>query len=288
MPSTAPSSSRAQSHVTDSVPASRADARDQAGLTADYMPYRPASTSPFVPAGVDPDSLVWAETVAPGGYTHRVLARGSRIRFDDPTGRACAHVILYNALGPDERLNVADTVKIPWQAYLGTGHPLLSGDGRALATITADSSGRHDAFCGTSTDRSNLARYGAAAPEGPAPSGRSRFLLAAAKHGLTGRDLPPSVSFFQGVRVESDGALTFQGGAGAGTSVELVAELPLLVLVANVPHPLDPAAEYRVGPLRVHAWPGQPTGPGDDRFTASPEVNRAYLNSIDYLGARGL
>ncbi len=132
-------SSIAELHQTDSVRASQADARAQSARTSDYRPYRPASTSPHIPAGVDASALLWAETVAPGGYTHKVLARGTRIRFDDPTGFACAHVIVYNALETSERLNVADTVKIPWQAYLGAGHPLLSGDGRILATIT----GRH-------------------------------------------------------------------------------------------------------------------------------------------------
>jgi urea carboxylase-associated protein 2 len=281
-------SSIADDPLTDSVLAARADARARAQLTADHMPYRPASSSPFAPEGIAAAALTWAETVAPGGYTHRVVARGTRIRLDDPTGAACASVLLFNALETGERLNVADTIKIPWQAYLGTGHPLLSGDGRALATITGDTSGHHDTFCGTTTDEASIAKYGSAEPQGPAPSGRSRFLLAASKHGLTGRDLPPSISFFQGVHVEADGALTFLGGAGPGTFVELVAELPLLVLIVNVPHPLDPSDDYLVGPLRVHAWPGRPTLPGDPQFTATPEVNRAYLNSIDYAEARGL
>jgi len=274
-------------HLTDSVLHARADARAQGGQTSPWMPYLPASSSSFCPPGVDPAMLIWAETVAPGGYTHKVLAAGTRLRFDDPTGDACAHLLVYNAAEPVERLNVADTQKIPWQAYLGAGHPLLSGDGRVLATITADSSGHHDAFCGTSTDAFNLHKYGDARPEGPAPSGRGLFVKAAAKHGLSRRDLPPSVSFFQGVRVGADGALDWLGSAGAGTHVELVAELPLLVLVANVAHPLDPRPDYVVGPLRVHAWCGAPTGPDDDRFTATPELHRAYLNTVDYREARG-
>lgn len=274
-------------HQTDSVTASRSDARAQAGSQSEYMPWLPASTSPFVPDGVDPADLVWAETVAPGGYTHRVLARGSRIRFDDPTGDACANLVVYNALEPWERLNVADTQKIPWQAYLGAGSPLLSGDGRALATIVEDTSGRHDAFCGTSTDAWNTAKYGNAAPEGPSPSGRSLLAKAAAKHGLTKRDLPPSISFFQGVRVDPEGALEPTGSAGPGRHVTLVAELPLLVLVASVAHPLDPRPDYVVGPLRVHAWRGAPTTAADARFTATPELTRAYLNSIDHAEARG-
>ncbi|GAA3389050.1 urea amidolyase associated protein UAAP1 [Cryptosporangium minutisporangium] len=275
-------------HLTDSVRNARADARAQTGLTSEWMPYLPASGSPFAPAGVDPADLVWAETVAPGGYTHKVLARGTRLRLDDPTGDACAHLVVHNALEPVERLNVADTLKIPWQAYLGAGHPLLSGEGRVLATIVADTSAHHDAFCGTTTEAWNDRKYGDARPEGPSPAGRSLFVKAAAKHGLSRRDLPPSVSFFQGVRVGADGSFTWLGSAGPGTSVELVAELPLLVLLANVAHPLDPRPEYVVGPLRVHAWRGPATGPGDERFTATPERNRAYLNSIDYAEARGL
>jgi urea carboxylase-associated protein 2 len=274
--------------MTDTVLNARSDARAQSGRSSEWMPYLPASSSPFVPPGVDPADLVWGEVVAPGGYTHKVLARGTRIRFDDPTGDACANVVLYNALEPVERLNVADTQKIPWQAYLGEGHPLLSGDGRVLASIVADTSGRHDAFCGTSTDAWNDEKYGDSRPEGPSPSGRGLFVKAAAKHGLGRRDLPPSISFFQGVRVGPGGELTWQGSAGAGTYVELLAELPLLVLVANVAHTLDPRADYVVGPLRVHAWRGTVTCPQDARFTRTPELERAYLNSIDYAQARGV
>ena len=239
-------------HRTDTVLASRADARAQASADSDYRPYRPASTSPHIPVGVDPSTLTWAETVAPGGYAHKVVSRGTRVRLDDPTGSACAHVLLYNAWETTERLNVADTVKIPWQAYLGAGHPLLSGDGRILATIAEDTSGQHDAFCGTTSDEFASAKYGSAAPQGASPSGRALFTLAAAKHGLTPRDLPPSVSFFQGVRVGDDGSLDFRGSAGAGKSVVLIAELPLIILVANVPHPLDPSPDYLVGPLRIN------------------------------------
>jgi hypothetical protein len=258
-------------HNTGTVVAARDDARAQAGRVAEAMPYLPASATPYPPAGVDPAALTWAETVASGGYTHKVLARGTRIQLADVTGEACAHVLLYNADQPWERLNAADTVKIPWQAYLGQGHPLLSGDGRVLATITEDNAdGHHDAFCGTGA------------------RGRELLALAAAKHDLTLRDLPPSVSFFQGVRIDADGATVFTGGAGPAASVELLAELPLIVLIANVPHPVDPRPEPAGGPLRVHAWKSEPTGPGDPYWDTTPEAHRAYLNTADYAAARGI
>ena len=276
------------SRDTASVLAARSDARAQGSGVSDWMPYLPASSTPHPPAGVDPAGLVWAETVAPGGYTHKRVARGTRIRFEDPTGDACAHVLVLNAVEPWERLNVADTQKIPWQAYLGEGHPLLSGDGRVLATVLADTSGRHDAFCGTSSDAWNTRKYGGAEPYGATPSGRGLLTQAAAKHGLGPRDLAPTVSFFQGVRVEEDGAFRWLGSAGPGASVDLLAELPLIVLVADVPHPLDPRDDYVVGPLRVHAWRNAPTSAADERFAASPERRRAYLNTLAYADAAGL
>jgi urea carboxylase-associated protein 2 len=266
----------------------RDHARAQGGTTVEAMPTLPASAWPSPPPGVDATDLTWAEVVAGGNYTNKAVARGTTIRLTDVAGDACAHVLLFNADQPWERLNVADTVKIPWQAYLGPGHPLLSDQGRVLATVLEDGSGHHDALCGTSSRAANEARYGDGAAPGPSPAGRELLLLGALKHGLGPRDVPPSLSFFQGVRVGADGALAFTGSAGAGRSVTLRAELPLVVLLANVPHPLDARAAYTCTALEVLAWRGAPTGPGDPVWSASPEGERAYLNTDGYATARGI
>jgi uncharacterized protein YcgI (DUF1989 family) len=163
---------------------------------------------------------------------------------------------------------VADTVKIPWQAYLGLGHPLLSDQGRVLATVIGDDSGRHDALCGGG------------------PAARARFVNAAAKHGLEPRDLPPSVSLFQGVRVQADGSLAWLGSAGPGCAVTLRCELPLVVLLADVPHPVDPRPEPEVTALEVLAWRGESTKPDDPLWTSTPELQRAFENTADYWEAR--
>ena len=243
---------------------------------------------PEPPPGIAAADLIWAETVPGGNYTHRVLARGSSLRLADPTGDACAHLLLYVADRPWERLNTADTTKVQWNAYLGAGSLLLSDQGRALATVTEDGSGRHDALCGTSTLARNTARYGGGSPQSGSPAGRELLLLAAAKNGLGRRDLAPSLSLFQGTRVGADGALEFTGSAGPGTAVTLRAEQPLTVLVANVPHPLDPRPDYTCGPVEVTAWPGTPTGPGDPYWDATPEAHRAYLNTTEFCAARGI
>ncbi|GGN51962.1 hypothetical protein FHR83_008946 [Actinoplanes campanulatus] len=240
---------------------------------------------PTVPAG---DGLTWAETIPGGGYASKRLARGTTLRLTDRYGDACVSVLLFNADEPFERLNVADTVKVLWQAYVGEGHLLLSDQGRVLASVTAGAADRSDTFCGTTTLRSNTQRYGDGSPHGGTPAGRELFTLAAAKHGLTRRDLPPSVSFFQGVRVGDDGMFTWLGSAGAGATVELRAEMPVTVLLANAPHPIDPRDAYTCSPVEIRAWTGAPTAPTDHLWSRTPEGERAFANTADYLTARGI
>lgn len=274
--------------TTDTTLAAREHARAQAGRVAEAMPVLPARAAPDLPGGVRADDVTWAETVAGGGYASKVLARGTTLRLEDLHGDACAHVVLFNADQPWERLNVADTVKIPWQAYLTTGHPLLSDQGRVLATIVADTSGCHDALCGASVLSRNEERYGDGSPQRGSPAGRELLALAASKHDLTRRDIAPSVSFFQGVRVAPSGHVCFEGSAGPGCHVELRAELPLVVLVANAAHPVDPRERYTCSTLRIVAWRGAPTAPADPLWSSTPELQRAFENTADYADARGI
>jgi urea carboxylase-associated protein 2 len=265
----------------------RDHARAQGDTIVEHMPTVPAASYGPVPNSLDPSRLVWAERVAPGGYAHRVLAPGTSVRLGDVEGEACAHVLLFRADQPWERLCVADTVKVQWQAYSGAGQLLLSDQGRVLATITADSSGCHDSICGTTTLLGNVERYGSGSPEGPSPAGRELFVLAAAKHGLAPRDLPPSMSFFKGVKVDpSNGRLSWVGGCGGPSTLELRAEIPLLLLVANTAHPLDPRPAWVNSTLEVLAWTDSRTGPRDPWWNSSPERTRAYLNTVEDLAAR--
>ena len=274
---------------TATTTGARDHARAQAGTIAESMPVLPATSYQRVPPGVDEETMTWAETIAAGGYSSKVVARGSTLRLTDLHGDACAHVLLYNADQPWERLNVADTVKVPWQAYLGPGHPMLSDQGRVLATIVADTAGSHDALCGCGTPAARARRHGDGSPHGLTPAARALFLLAAAKHDLGPRDLGPSVSFFKGVHVEDDGRLRFIGAAGGpGAYVELRAELPLTVLVVNAPHPLDQRSDYSCSTLEVLAWRGEATRPGELLWSSTPELERALLNTADYLTARGI
>ena len=108
-------------------------------------------------------------------------------------------------------------------------------------------------------------------------------MLAAAKFGLGRRDIHPAFSWFKGVTIGTDGSVQPQLGPFApGRSLVLRAEMRLIVLLANCPHPLDPRTDYTVTPVRVQAWRG-PLTPADDPVRlATPEGQRAFLNVDDY------
>jgi urea carboxylase-associated protein 2 len=252
------------------------------------QPTIPASAAVDLPDGVVADDVIFEETLGPGAASTHRLPRGGRLRLVDTAGDGCVALMLHRADAPTERLNVADTIKVQWQAYLGPGAALLSGMGRVLATFVDDTSARHDALCGASIASDNAARYGDGMVSGPTPSARDRLLLGLAKWGLSRRDLPPALTLFKGVRVGEDGALDFDGDVRPGRHITLRAEVDLIVTLANCPHRLDPRPAYSCSPVRMTAWSAPPTPPDDPLRASSPEVLRAFQNTEALLAEEGL
>lgn len=241
---------------TATTAGARVHAREQHGRTVDAMRYVPAAGAPArllagLPDGASP---TWAESLAFGRYTTLPLARGTRIRLTDTAGDACVHALLYRAGAMHERLNVADTVKVPWQAYPTTGHPLLSDAGRLMATIVADTSSRHDALTGATTLEGNNAKYGAGTAHSASPAARELLTLGALKNGLGPRDVAPSLSLFKGTAVDPAGSITFTGSAGPGAAVELLLQLDAVLVLANTAHPLDPRTDFTGTAVDIVAW----------------------------------
>ncbi|MEW6018325.1 MAG: urea amidolyase associated protein UAAP1 [Pseudomonadota bacterium] len=261
----------------------QAHARAQGGARVESMPTLPPGDAPERPPEVAAQDMLWAETVAPGGYAAKRLGRGARLRLTDVRGDACASMLVFNAESPVERLNVADTVKVQWNAYLGEGRLLLSDMGRVLFSLLEDTAGTHDAFCGASNAASNARRYGEGDNWGPHPNARDRFSLGVAKFGLGRKDIHPCLNWFKGVRIAPDGAVETQVGPFApGRQVTLRAEMDVIVVLANCPHVRDPRPDYSVTPLQVAAWRGPVAGEDDPIRNATPEGLRAFLNVEDY------
>ncbi len=125
---------------------------------------------------------------------------------------------------------------------------LLSDMGRVFFSVIEDTSFAHDALAGGSTAASNLAKYGS----GSFRNTRDNFVLAAAKLGLSRRDIHPCVTFFAPVSVNADGAFTWdESKRKKGDFVDLRAEMNLFVALSNCPHPMDPCTEYAPQPVEA-------------------------------------
>lgn len=264
--------------------AARRHAHAMDGTVVEAMPTVPAQLAANRPPGVRAEDMLWEETVAAGGYAARRLPRGARLRLVDAQGDACVSMLVFNSEQPTERLNVADTVKVQWNAYLTAGAMLLSDMGRVMLSLLEDGAGTHDSFCGASNAASNARRYGSGDNWGPHPNARDRFLLGTAKFGLSRRDIHPCVNWFKGVRIAADGATVLDHGPFApGRALTLRADMNLIVVLANCPHPLDPRPDYCVTPVRVSAWRGAPAPADDPVRAAGPESQRAFWNTEEFF-----
>jgi len=277
------SGSTSASSTTADPAGARAHARAMAGTRVEAMPTIPATAATSLPPGVDAADVVWDETLAAGGYAARVLARGTRLQLTDLYGDAAVSMLVFNAERPVERLNVADTVKIQWNAYLGAGRFLLSDMGRVMLSVLADDTKGHDAFCGASNQASNARKYGDGFNHGAHPNARDRFVIALAKYGMNRRDIHPCVNWFKPVAIAADGAVELDHGPHTpGQYITLRAEMDVIVVLANCPHVRDPRQDYSVTPVRATAWRGPVTAQDDAIRMATPEGLRAFENVEDY------
>ncbi len=107
---------------------------------------------------------LYTQTLTRAGMWSGVIGRGQTLRLTDLDGGANVGLLLYNADLTVERYNMPDTLK--GQHIFHVRHPfcLHSDMGRVLASITADTVGWHDTWCGVSDAAMIERRWG------PAPS----------------------------------------------------------------------------------------------------------------------
>lgn len=216
-------------------------------------------------------------------WSHRVR-RGSALRLTALEDGTNVSVLLYSAENPLERYCMPDTLKAQQVARVAGGDALLSDMGRALAVVSADSCGWHDAIGGIGSTAGDDARFG---PRRYQEHGnamrrgaRERLLVELSKHGLGPRDLVPAVNCFSKVVVRDGGALEFiVGHSVAGDHVELRAELDLLAVLCSAPHPLDPSVEYPARRVRVEVG----RAGGGLLPVPRPETERALRNVAEHL-----
>jgi urea carboxylase-associated protein 2 len=224
------------------------------------------------------------ETLSGGSMWSWVLKRGTTLRITDLQGGANVSALFYNADAPLERYNMPDTLKAQFIAYLTRGYVLYSDMGRVLASITSDTCGWHDTLCGATTAGMTEAKYGPSSFQADRNSyyrnGRDNFLVELGKHGLGKRDIGPNVNFFSKAFADEEGNLHFAPGfSKPGAYVDLRAEMNVLVVLSNTPHPLDPGVAYAPKPVGLMAR-RTPAPAADDLCRVSrPENGRGFHNT---------
>ena len=205
------------------------------------------------------EDAVYRAIIPAGEPFVKTLAAGQHFRILDLEGNQAVDTLFYDADDPQACYSAVDTIRAQGNIYLTAGSRLLSKRGDLLATITADTCGRHDTLGGACSAESNTVRY--ALEKKHMHSCRDNFLLALAHlhadmEGAMGkRNLSSNINFFMNVPVTPAGGLTFEDGiSAAGRYVELRAERDLLVLISNCPQLNNPCNAYNPTPVEVLLW----------------------------------
>jgi hypothetical protein len=221
----------------------------------------PIPITPFVlkESALAPWRACHDEVLPAGRGWSREIARGQIFRIVDLEGNQAVDTLFFNARDPGERYSAVDTIRGQGNIYLTTGTRLLSGEGRPLLTIVADTCGRHDTLGGACSAESNQVRY--ALEKKYMHNCRDSFLLELARlgRGMGKRDLPSNINFFMNVPVTASGELSFADGVSApGRYVEMRAETDVLALISNCPQLNNPCNAYNPTPVRLLIWDAAP------------------------------
>jgi urea carboxylase-associated protein 2 len=231
---------------------------------------------------------LWEDSIHGGASWSLILRRGNTLRLEDVEGGANAAALFYNWDCLVERYNMPDTLKAQHIAHLTSGFVLYSDMGRVLCSVTEDSCGWHDPLSGYTDGGMVASKYGPStyqeARNNWHRNTRDNFVVEAAKYGLSGRDLGPSVNFFSKVVVGLNGAMRFiPGNSKAGDFVELRAEMNMLVLLDTGQHPLDPNPKYEPKPVGFSIRKAAPVQPNDPCRISRPENERGFINTERYF-----
>ena len=236
---------------------------------------------------------IHSEILHGGQGWSRVLPRHHALTLTDPSGRACVALFAFRADAPLERYNMPDTLKAQYTAFLTAGRTLMSDMGHVLLSVTHDTCGWHDTLSGHQDAAESLAKFGPGTYQSLRNqrhrNTRDNALIEFAKHDLGPRDLHANVNLFTKVVVEASGTLSFIPGHTPGAQVTLRAEMPVLVVLSNTPHPLDPATPYAPPDVQLEIRRVPPPGADDLCRTSRPENGRAFkkTEALGYGGWTG-
>jgi urea carboxylase-associated protein 2 len=232
--------------------------------------------------------IIFEEHLPGGGLWSWILRRHTTLRLTDLEGGANVGLMAYNADAPLDRLNIPDTLKAQYTAKLTRGHVLMSDMGRALISITADTCGWHDPLGGHGNAELVRAKYGEnnyqKARNDWYRNAHDNFLVELGKHGLGARDLVANVNFFSRLDADDEGRLAFHpGNSKAGDTIDLRAEMNVLVVLNTCQHPLDPNPRYAPKPIQLTLLKTAPPGAEDYCRNFRGENQRSFSLTERYF-----
>jgi uncharacterized protein len=182
-------------------------------------------------------------------WLHHVMA-GETLRIVDVEGNQAVDFLIYSAADDAERYSAQDTVAAQGNLFLKTGTALLSNEGNPMMTITGSAVEYHDTIGGACSCESNTLRYGHHTKAQHACV--DNFLEANLTEGRGKRDIVSNINFFMNVPVEEDGTLGIVDGISApGLTVDLRAEMDVIVVVSNCPQINNPCNAFNPTPVRM-------------------------------------
>jgi len=178
------------------------------------------------------------------------LATGQVLRIIDLEGNQAVDFLMYSARDDAERYSAQDTIASQGNIFLRTGSVLLSNEGNPMARVVGTTVSRHDTIGGACSCESNTVRYGHHTKFQHACV--DNFLEVELRHGRGKRDIVSNINWFMNVPVEADGTLGIVDGISApGLSVDLLAEMDLIVVISNCPQINNPCNGFNPTPVRA-------------------------------------
>ena len=229
----------------------------------------------------------YSTLIPAGGHWSLRIRRGMQLSAWDIDGGANLGMLFYNPENLLERYNAPDTLKCQHTFRLTQGNCLYSDMGRIFCSVVDDSFGGHDTMCGNTNANDVATRWGVRDYQSDRndwkQNGNDAFLVELAKYGLGSRDMAASLNLFSRVLSDADGNLSYDKSANrADASATLRFEMDTLVVMHNCPHPLNPAAAYPRGAVRIDLAPAAPVGLDDTCRNHCDENRRGFENNRLY------
>lgn len=203
-----------------------------------------------------PGEVLRDVTIPPREYVAFTMFATNVVRVIDVEGQQVADIVAFNLHDHAERMNNENTMLANHTYNPTTGAVVYSDDCRPMFTVLRDDVGRNYPGGAMCSEELNRLRY-----EIPGTRNcRDNLTMAVQPWGLTKRDLPGAFTPFMNVVHHPDGRAAIEAPTSApGDSIDLRAEMDLLVAISACPQERNPCNGFRPSPLRVIVF--HPTSP---------------------------